>query len=50
MPDSINLKEEPSKRIRESNFKEIFDKVNKTDHMEAEVFQIDINIDQLINS
>ena len=49
MPDSINLKEEPSKRIRESNFKEIFDKVNKTDHMEADVFQIDINIDQLIN-
>jgi cation-transporting ATPase 13A3/4/5 len=51
MPDSIHVKDEFSKKFRDSHQKDIFEKAeNNSEHIDAEVFQVDINIDQLINN
>lgn len=53
MPDTIQFKDETTKKLKDSlTQKDIFEKVEneKSDHIDSEVFRIDININQLINN
>jgi cation-transporting ATPase 13A3/4/5 len=51
MPDSINFRDEFSRKLfRDSQNREVFEKEKNEEHVDAEVFQIDINIDQLMNN
>ena len=50
MPDTINVLDFTKKHNRDSQNREIFEKEKNEEHVDAEVFQIDINIDQLMNN